>query len=242
MTTYAPDLKGGAYDGSTVRQVLNMSSGVVFNEDYLDYDSDINKMGRVLALGGSMDAFAAGLTETFAEPGETWKYVSIDTHVLGMILRGAAGGTDIPTLLSERIIAPMGLEQTPYYVVDGEGTAFVLGGLNMTTRDYARMGLMFAQNGALGGRQIVPAEWVKASTVPSAPTTGDQWGYGYQWWSGRDARDGEFYARGIYGQYVYINQPAGVVIATTGADRKFREDGVSDASFAVFRQIAEALR
>ena len=81
VTKYAPALKGGAYDGATLRKVLNMASGVIFDEDYLDQNSDINRMGRVLALGGEMDDFAAALTETFAEPGETWKYISIDTHV-----------------------------------------------------------------------------------------------------------------------------------------------------------------
>ena len=68
-----------------------MASGVTFDEDYLDQRSDINRMGRVLALGGSMDDFASGLTETFAPAGSEWKYVSIDTHVLSMVVRGATG-------------------------------------------------------------------------------------------------------------------------------------------------------
>jgi len=70
VTKYAPKLEGSAYDGATIRNVLQMASGVKFNEDYLDYDSDINRMGRVLALGGAMDSFAAGLSEREAEPGE----------------------------------------------------------------------------------------------------------------------------------------------------------------------------
>ena len=77
VTQYAPILAGGAYDGATIRNVLQMTSGVVFDEDYLDYNSDINRMGRVLALGGLMDDFAAGLTATEAAPGARWKYVSI---------------------------------------------------------------------------------------------------------------------------------------------------------------------
>ena len=112
VTKYVPELKGSAYDGVNIRQVLQMTSGVEFDEDYLEYHSDINKMGRILALGGSMDGFAAGLKERFAEPGQTWEYVSIDTHVLGMAIRGATG-RDIPDLLSEKIIAPLGLEAEP---------------------------------------------------------------------------------------------------------------------------------
>ncbi|QFT97186.1 6-aminohexanoate-dimer hydrolase [Roseovarius sp. THAF8] len=240
VTQYAPRLSGSAYDGATIRNVLQMTSGVQFDEDYLDYDSDINRMGRVLALGGTMDGFAAGLTERDAEPGKRWHYVSIDTHVLGMIIRGATG-RDIPALLSEKIIAPLGLETAPYYITDGEGVAFVLGGLNLTTRDYARFGLMIEQNGQLGGRQVVPADWIAASTTPSAPTEPGQIGYGYQWWIPQGAEPGQFMARGIYGQYIYIDQGRDVVIVTTAADRAFREPGVNDANIAMFRQIADAL-
>ena len=240
VVQYAPALKGGAYDGATIRNVLNMASGVTFDEDYLDQSSDINRMGRVLALGGSMDDFASGLTETFAPAGKGWKYVSIDTHILSMVVRGATA-RPIAELLSERIIAPMGLEHAPYYLTDGFGTAFVLGGLNLTTRDYARMGQMFLQNGSYNGQQIVPAEWVAASTAPSAPTAQGEIGYGYQWWIPKGAVTGEFMARGIYGQYVYINRARGIVIATNAADRKFRDEGVADENVAIFRAIADGI-
>ena len=240
VTKYVPALKGGAYDGASIRNVLNMASGITFNEDYLDQKSDINKMGRVLALGKSMDGFAAELKESHAKPGATWLYVSIDTHILGMVIRGATG-RDIPTLLSEKMIAPMGLEATPYYVTDGDGVAFVLGGLNLRTRDYARMGQMFLQNGYFNGQQIIPADWVAASTTPSAPTGEDEFQYGYQWWMPKDARNGEFLARGIYGQYVYINRPLGVVIASNAADREFRDEGIDDQNIAIFRAIAEGI-
>ena len=240
VTTYAPKLKGTAYDGATLRNVLNMASGVTFDEDYLDPDSDINKMGRALALGGELDDFTASLKDTFTTPGSQWQYVSIDTHVIGMVVRGATGRS-VTDLLSEKIITPMGLEHAPYYVTDGAGVAFVLGGLNLTTRDYARMGQMFLQKGRYNGQQIVPADWVAASTAPSAPTAEGQIGYGYQWWIPQGATEGEFMARGVYGQYIYINRADGVVIATNAADRKFREAGVSDQNIAIFRQISAAL-
>lgn len=240
VTQYAPVLIGGAYDGATIRNVLNMASGVVFDEDYLDKNSDINKMGRVLALGGKMDDFAAALSETFAPPGTQWQYVSIDTHVLSMVVRGATGRT-IPDLLSEKIVASMGLEHEPYYVTDGFGTAFVLGGLNLITRDYARMGQMFLQNGQYNGKQIVPEGWVAASTAATAPTSAGESGYGYQWWIPEDATEGEFMARGVYGQYIYINRPRGVVIATNAADRKFREEGAAEQNIATFRAIANKI-
>ncbi|MEX0351458.1 MAG: serine hydrolase domain-containing protein [Paracoccaceae bacterium] len=237
---YAPQLKGSGYEDATIRNVLQMASGVTFDEDYFDYDSDINRMGRVLALGGKMDDFAASITETFAEPGETWQYVSIDTHVVGMVIRGATG-RGIPDLLTEKIIEPLGLEQDGYYLTDGVGVAFVLGGLNFTTRDFARFGQMILQDGIYGGQQIVPADWIAESTTASAPTEAGQRGYGYQWWLPVDAREGEFFGRGIYGQYLYFDKPRGVLIVMTAADRGFRDKGAHRSNLEMFRQIAENL-
>lgn len=240
VTQYAPLLTGSAYDGASIRNVLQMASGVAFDEDYLDYNSDINRMGREIALGGTLDGFTAGLTARARAPGTAWQYVSMDTHVIGMVIRGATG-RDIPSLLSERIIAPLRPEAEPYYLTDGDGVAFVLGGLNVTTRDYARFGQMIAQDGVWQGARILPEGWMAESTTPSAPTAPGAIGYGYQWWVPVGAGPGQFMARGIYGQYLYIDQPRGVVIATNGADRGFREPGVDDANIAIFRLIAESL-
>lgn len=240
VTKYAPLLTGGAYDGATLKDVLQMSSGVVFDEDYLDQSSDINRMGRILALGGKMDNFAADLTDTFATPGQEWKYVSIDTHIVGMVVRRATGRS-MADLLSEKIIAPLGLEQSPYFITDGVGTAFVLGGLNLTTRDYARFGQMFAQGGRWNGQQIVPADWVAASTTPSARTKPDEMGYGFQWWIPLGSPDGAYLARGIYGQYIYVDTASNTVIVTTGADRNFRDAGVMDKTIETFRSIVDSL-
>lgn len=240
VTKYAPQLKGGAYDGASLRNVLNMASGVAFDEDYFDQNSDINRMGRVVALGGTLDDFTASFTARFARPGESWQYVSIDTHVIGMVIRGATGRT-IPDLLAEKIVAPLGLERDGYYITDGAGVAFVLGGLNFTTRDYARFGQMILQNGRYGDKQVVPADWIAAASFPSAPTAPGKIGYGYQWWVPLGAHEGEFMARGVYGQYIYIDQPRGVLIVTTAADRGFRDAGVNEANIEMFRKIAESL-
>lgn len=238
VTQYVPALKGSAYDGTTIRDVLTMSSGVAFNEDYMDFGSDINRMGRVLALGGSMDAFAASLKTRATRPGSHMHYVSIDTHVLGMVIHGATG-RDPVELMQERIIAPMWLEASPVMLTDGEGTGFVLGGLNLRTRDYARIGQMFLQKGFWNGRQIVPADWVAASTAHQAA---DGAGYGFQWWVPVDNADhgGDYMARGIYGQYIYVNPAAGVVIAVNSADRGFDAEGGNEENLAMFRALAQA--
>ena len=241
VVKYAPVLKGSAYDAATLRNVLQMSSGVTFDEDYLDKNSDINRMGRELALGGTLDGFAAGLTEVFTTPGNVMQYVSIDTHVIGMVVRGASGRS-VPELLSERIIQPLGLEKEPYYLTDGDGTAFVLGGLNLTTRDYVRFGLMVAQDGFYGGQQVVPKDWLRISTSATANTKSGERRYGYHWWIPAVApTEGEFFAHGIYGQYIYINRPLGVVIVSNAADRGFRGAGVSDANIEIMRLIARGI-
>ncbi len=237
---YVPSLVGSAYETASIRNVMQMSTGVTFDEEYLDFWSDINKMGRVLALGRSMDSFAESLDETFVEPGTQWKYVSIDTHILGMVIRGATGRS-IPDLLTQKVITPLGPTVAPYYLTDGHGVAFVLAGLNLTTHDYALFGHMIANGGISFGTRIVSEAWIEESTTASAPTAADEMGFGYQWWIPLGATTGQFAARGIYGQYIYIDRPRGIVIAVNAADRQFREDGVTDSSFTMFRAIAESL-
>lgn len=237
VTRHVPALRGSAYDGATIRNVMQMASGVAFDENYMDFWSDINRMGRVLALGGSMDGFAAGQSARRGAPGADWQYVSIDTHVLGMVIRGATGRS-IPELMEERLFRPLGLNRDPYYVTDGDGVAFVLGGLNLTTRDYARIGQLVANDGRWNGRQLVSAEWLAESTADSAP---GGVGYGYQWWIPPQATPGEVYARGVYGQFVWIDRDHDVVIAVNGADREFLAPGVLDQTIAMFRAITRAV-
>lgn len=239
VTDYVPALKGTAYDGVRLVDLLTMQSGVLFDEDYLNYDSDINRMGRAIALGQSLDSFTEALTARFQDPGVSFKYVSIDTHVIGMVVRGATGRS-IADLLSEKIIAPLGLEADPYYVTDGAGAAFVLGGLNMRARDYARFGLMFEQDGQYQGKQVVPADWVDRSTRPQAKTAEGKFHYGYQWWMPADPVPGEFFGQGVYGQYLWIDQNRDVVIAINSADRGFRTAGVRTANIAMMRAISAA--
>jgi len=221
---YVPALNGSAYEGATLRNVLNMASGITFNEDYMDPKSDINDMARILGLGQSMDGYAAKLTARDVPAGERWQYVSIDTHVAAMVLR-AATGKSMHELFNAAYSAHLGFEQAPFYMTDGENVAFALGGLNLTTRDYAKFGQMFLQGGEFGGKQIVPADWVKASTVHTAPTIGDRGvGYGYQWWvpmPQEGPNKGDYFAVGIYGQYIYINPARNLVITKNAADREF---------------------
>ena len=189
-------------------------------------------------LGGLMDDFTASFTETNGTRGERWQYVSLDTHVLGMVIRGATGRS-VSELMSEKIIAPLGVEGDPLFVSDGAGVAIVLGGMVMRSRDYARFGQMIEQDGMWNGQQIVPAAWIAESTQASAPKAPGRIGYGYQWWVPVEPREKEFLGRGIYGQYIYIDQKRDVVIVTTAADRQFREPGVHRANVEMMRKIAD---
>ena len=165
---YLPQLKGTAYEGATVDDILNMTSGVRFNEDYLDPKSDINDMGRVLGLGGSMDKYTETLLDRQYEPGTVWQYVSIDTHVAAMALREVTGAS-LHVLWEETYGNHLGMGKSPFYLTDGEDVAFALGGLNLRTRDYAKFGQLFLQAGKWNGEQIIPADWVAASTKTMRP-------------------------------------------------------------------------
>ena len=244
VTDYVPSLKGSAYEGATLRNVLHMASGVKFNEDYLDKGSDINKMGRTLAMGGSLDDFAANVKTRAREPGSGRQYCSIDTHVISMVLRSATGKT-LQEYFLENLWSKMGAGADAWYNTDSEGNAFALGGLNMRTRDYALFGELFRNGGKRGDEQIIPANWVAESTTESAPkdVEGFPPGYGYQWWMPPNA-DGEFYAVGVYGQYIYVNPKAGIVIAKNSAHTDFmNEEQVPEGhmlrNLEMFRGIAE---
>ncbi len=246
VTDYVEALRGTAYEGVTIRNVLQMASGVLFNEDYLDFNSDINKMGRTLALGGSMDAFAAGLHEKLREPGVERKYTSIDTHVLAMVLRQATGKS-LAQIIGDDVISPLGFEQDAYYVTDGYGVSFALGGLNVSTRDYARFGQMFLDKGQWNGKQIIPESWAEQSVRDTAPKPEAiiPFGYGYQWWVPPNPVE-EFFAAGIYGQYIYINRRTRTVIVKTSAHRGFRNDNargntIKRETIEMFRAIATGL-
>ena len=248
IETYLPQLKGTAYEGATVANILNMSSGVRFNEDYMDPKSDINDMGRVLGLGGSMDKYTEKLTERQYEPGTAWQYVSIDTHVAAMALREVTGKT-LHQLWEETYGAHLGMGKNPFYLTDGKGVAFALGGLNLRTRDFAKFGQLFLQNGEWEGEQLIPAEWVKTSTVNHAPNVHPVRGsgYGYQWWVPMPQEGigkGDYNAGGIYGQFIYVNPAANIVIAKNAVDREFTQPQSNgqhsvNMNIDIFRSLAE---
>lgn len=223
---YASELTDSGYGGVRIKDVLQMSSGVAFNEDYADFWSDINRWGRAFAWGSSQDAFAATLVREH-QPGTYHHYVSIDTHVLGMVLTAATGRT-ITDYATEKLWTPLGMEHDSYWLTDDYGTEMALGGLNTTVRSCAKLGSLVAHGGNWRGRQIVPEAWVKASTTPDAPhlvpgrraNSAHDLGYGYQWWI-PESEEGEFLAVGVYNQFIYINPTHNTVIVKHSANPNF---------------------
>jgi CubicO group peptidase (beta-lactamase class C family) len=248
VETYVPMLKGSGYEGVRIKDVLQMSSGVRFNEDYADLSSDINRWGRYFAWGASQDKFAASLVNE-REPGTYNHYVSINTHVLGMILVRATGQS-LTQYLAEKLWQPLGCEHNAYWLVDDYGMEMALGGLNVTLRDYAKIGQLFLHQGNWHGKQLVDSAWVKASTSPDAPhlmpenndlSAHKNIGYGYQWWI-PPGDQGEFMAMGVYNQYIYVNPSTRTVIVKNSTNHRYNDKSVpysrTFSHLALFRAIA----
>ncbi|MBV9418728.1 MAG: serine hydrolase [Alphaproteobacteria bacterium] len=249
VTKYAPELAGSAYDGVRIKDVLQMSSGARWNEDYSNPDADINRFGRMLVEGTSLDAFAATVRPE-KPPGTFNRYNTTDTHVLGMVIRNATGQS-LSEFLHDRLWDPLGMEADGFWIVDNCGMEMAGGGLNAVLRDYAKLGQLYLNEGNWHGKQLIPAQWIRDSVTPDAPHvmpgTRDSallpWGYGYQWWVPDNS--GAYSAIGIYGQFIFVHPKARVVIAKTTAFRDYAQSTAPEHyrtadHFALFHAIAES--
>lgn len=229
ITEYVSQLKNSAYEDIQIKDVLQMSSGARWNEDYSDPDSDVMRSAKIFATGGSLDDFSASLTNEL-KPGTFNRYNSTDTQVLGMLLREATG-ISVTKYMQEVLWNPMGAESNAYWLIDSENMEMVYAGLNATARDYAKLGELFRLKGKFNGKQIVPSSWVTSSTTPDAPhlMPGENplsdfpMGYGYQWWIPDDSDD--FAAIGVYNQFIYVSPENNTVVVKLSANRIY---GTSD--------------
>lgn len=238
---YLPEMKGTGYEGVKIKDVLQMSSGVGFNEDYGDWNSDISRYGRSFAWGSSQNEFAKTLKRE-REPGTFNHYVSINTHILAMILVKTTGKS-LTENLKEKIWDPLRMEYNAYWLVDDSGMEMGLGGLNVTARDYAKMGQLFLHNGNWQGQQVIPLQWIKESTMadaehlqPGSPNSAHAMGYGYQWWIPQSTM-GEFMARGIYNQYIYINPTTQTVIVKLSSNYNYNDKNNPHSSGLVHNEL-----
>ena len=225
---YVEALRGTPYGETRIVDLLRMSSGMRFTEVYSGAD-DVALLAR-LSIFGESDGGVATLApfKTRARPpGEGFQYASGDTQVLGLVLRHATGKT-LSEYLSEKIWKPMGAEADASWLIDKGGYEAAFSGLNATLRDYARFGMLLANSGAVDGRQLIPADWVRAATQPSsdrfapgrmanlAGSGVSMFGYGYQTWL-LPGKERQFALRGIRGQAIFVDPSKKLVMVHTGA-------------------------
>jgi len=224
VSRYVPALRGGAYEGVSIRQILTMSSGVRWNETYTDPKSDRRKILE-LQLAGDDDGllrYMSSLSRAGA-PGSIWNYSTGETYILGAVIEGATHRT-LADYLSEKIWSRAGMEQDATWWVTGPGGKGWAGsGIGATLRDYGRFGLIAADRGRLNGRPIVPDGWFDEAGAPHR--IGDKTvNYGYMWWVPLPQTDpvhaGAFEAAGIFGQYLFINPRERLVMVVLSARSK----------------------
>lgn len=237
VTNYIPELKGGAYEGVTVRQLLTMTSGVKWNEDYTDLNSDVARAGVTPGEPG-MNPIVSYMRKLPREaaPGAKFVYKTGETDLAGILVSNAVGKS-LSQYLSEKIWAPYGMEQDAIWVNDAAGHE--RGGccMSMTARDYARLGQFMLEGGKVDGKDILPAGWVADATRAhqSFPPGGVETGYGYFWW----IIDGGYAAEGIFGQQIFIYPAQKLVIAVNSAWPAASKDELWQAQ-AAFAQAVRA--
>jgi CubicO group peptidase (beta-lactamase class C family) len=247
ITHYLPEFEKTGYDHVPIIDLLHMTSGINFNEDYGDFFSDINRMGRTLALNTSMKDFVLSLNSK-RPPGQYRHYVSMDTQVLGMLVEKLSG-KKLSDYLREKIWEPAGMESDAYWLIDSDGKELGFAMLNMTLRDMAKFGYIYANEGKMREKQIVPSHWVTDSIKTDLPilkpgknpNADVPLGYGYQWWIPEEP-DGDFLASGVYLQFIYVNPKRKIVIAKTSAYSDYTIDGFvkEQMTHKLFQSLANA--
>ncbi len=232
ITTYLPGLKGSGYDGVTIRQVLNMTSGVKWNEDYGDPKSDVARFGNEPSVNGSdpVVSYMARLPRE-AVPGTKWVYKTGETNLVGSLVRAATGKT-LSDYLSEKVWQPLGMEGDGYWMIDASGGEIAGCCLSATLRDYGRFAEFFMRGARLpNGQALVPDDWAQQATTTTPEATAamqGRSGYGLQWWT----TPGKAYrASGIFGQGMWIDPELKLVVVTQSA-----WVGATDQQSAMIRQ------
>ncbi|MEH6610144.1 MAG: serine hydrolase [Halioglobus sp.] len=259
---YIPELKGKAYGETSIRDVLQMSSGVDFDESYGKAGSntamafsDIQLVTNATWIFGLPINELIGDYEREEEPGKRWEYRSSDTQILGWLVEKVFQ-QPFTSVIEERLWQPMGMESDANWLLDGSslGSAVTFCCLNATLRDFARLGELYRLGGKWQGKQLLSQEWISAATVPDSPhlqpgQVREIRGYQYQWWVPKDY-DGEYFASGIWGQNIWIDEKRGIVIARTAVDPDFQLNKAENiingtptalAQYKGFDQAASAL-
>lgn len=214
VTDYIPELKGSGYDGVTVRQLLMMSSGVKWNEDYTDMNSDVARSTTLPMEPGKnpLVTYMSRLPRAH-EPGTMFNYNTGETDLVGILVSRAVGKS-VSEYASEKLWKPYGMERDAIWMVDPADHE--RGGccLSVTLRDYGRIGQFILDGGKAGGKQILPASWSMEATTPQITSGTRERGYGYFWWM---PESGAYEARGIFGQSITTWRDDRIIIVTNAA-------------------------
>ncbi len=245
ITQYLPELRGGAYDGVSIRNVLQMASGVKWDETYTDPSSNRRKLleAQLTLKPGSILAYMNALQKA-GTPGSIWNYSTGESFLVGTLLERATHKA-LATYLSETLWSPLGMEKDATWWIESPGGMGLSGsGLSATLRDYGRFGLFVQQDGVIEGKRTVPEGWFREAGTAHV-IGGKAVDYGYFWWpipAGDPIHQGAFQAIGIFGQHMYINPREKLVIVVLSARPKPDSSAhiLNDAAF--FAAAARALQ
>jgi CubicO group peptidase (beta-lactamase class C family) len=247
ITRYVPELKGSGYEGVTIRQVMQMRSGVHYDERY-DFGAK-SQAQQVFeeAIVRNVKRFAdlAPSLKRGMAPGAKFNYSTMDTAVLGWMLERAVK-QPLSTYMTAKLWEPLGAEADGFWMADGPpgmGRALNGMGFNAVARDYARIGQLMLQSGNVRGNQIAPREWVASSTTstaidgPKPPGEMPELGYGYQWWTLHGT--GAYTALGLQGQFVYIDPVTDTVVVKLSYFPPDDKGALEAESLVFFRAVSK---
>jgi len=211
VSDYIPDLKGSVYDDVTIKQLLTMTSGVKWNEDYADPKSDVALFNAHKAEP-DVDVTVSYMRKLKREvpPGTKWVYKTGETNLIGVLVSSATK-KNLSDYLSEKIWRPFGMEQDASWLLGSTGHEISGCCLQASTRDFARFGLFILGGGIAEGKSVLPDGWIAAATTKQSDTDKAEVGYGYQWWI---MDHGSYTARGIFGQGIFIDPKRKLIIAS----------------------------
>ena len=213
VAAYIPGLKGSVYDDVTVRQLLTMTSGVKWNEDYTDPNSDVALFNlHKPAPGEDITVSYMKTLPREAAAGSKWVYKTGETNLIGVLVSSATGKT-VSAYLQEKIWGPFGMEHDAVWMLGPTGHEISGCCISASLRDYARFGLFIMNGGIAGDKAVLPDGWIAAGTTKQADIGISGRGYGYQWWTNDD---GSYAAQGIFGQGIFIDPKRKLVIASNG--------------------------
>lgn len=238
VTVYIPEMRGSAYDDVTVAQLLTMTSGIKWNEDYEDPKSDVARFNEHKPEPG-IDTTVSYMRKLPREApaGSKWVYKTGETNLIGVLVSKATGKT-LSAYLSEKIWRPFGMEQDASWLLGSTGAEISGCCIQASTRDYARFGQFILNRGMAGGKAVLPDGWIAKATTKQADIGNPGKGYGFQWWT---YDDGSYAAQGIFGQGIFIDPKRRLVIASNSNWPRASDPVAGPAREAFYKKVQAAI-